>query len=198
MLSSLLLASATAAFNVPAPSHVLPATARAGILRLMAVQEPATEEAEDTEPPLGLPIFTLKERDDGWDDVRESIKFAKKDRVKAWDEVNSRYLQPAARWSKVLSEEVGVIMPTNLEAPTVKPSTFKPPKLPAVSRASKKEAVAGAVQGFAALLPKEPASRQKTKDAKVVPAVANVAFPAVALALPASILAFLLFTHYVH
>ena len=37
--------------------------------KMVAEGAAAEEEEEEGEPPLGLPILTLKERDDGWDDV---------------------------------------------------------------------------------------------------------------------------------
>ena len=38
------------------------------------VEKDAAAEEEEVEPPLGLPIFTLKERDDGWDDVVSKLE----------------------------------------------------------------------------------------------------------------------------
>merc|ERR1719310_2511988 len=64
-------------------------------------------------------IFTLEERKDGWDDVRGSIKGAIKDRqgaVEALNEWNANYVKPAARWAKVLAEELPL---PSVEMPSV-------------------------------------------------------------------------------
>jgi hypothetical protein len=78
-------------------------TASRATLRMEAA-EAATASNTTTEE-LPDSIFTLQERDDGWDDVRASIKAARDDRKDAWDLINQEYVKPAARWSKVLAEE---------------------------------------------------------------------------------------------
>ena len=57
-------------------------------------------------------IFTMKRRNDGWDDVRDSIDTANKDRSKAIGSLNEwseKYVAPAGRWAKVLAEELPVL-----------------------------------------------------------------------------------------
>ena len=68
-------------------------------------------------------IFTLQERDDGWDDVRSSIKKQIKDRQQPYEDIKRDYLEPTAamlktagRWTKVLAEEVSGI---ELKPPTM-------------------------------------------------------------------------------
>jgi len=72
-----------------------------------------------TNKPISLDDrFSLQDQDDGWDDVREAIRFAKKDRAKAWKQLGE-YVGPrvktasdtaatASRWAKVLADEVDV------------------------------------------------------------------------------------------
>ena len=57
-------------------------------------------------------IFTMKRRNDGWDNVRDSIDTAIKDRSKAIGSLNEwseKYVAPAGRWAKVLAEELPVV-----------------------------------------------------------------------------------------
>lgn len=91
--------------------------------------------SEDSEPET---IFTLQERADGWDDVRNSIKQAKKDRSGAWEDIQRDYLKPTAAWTKVITTEIkeivvdkrdvldmqGVVTPTK---PPAAPSPSPPP-----------------------------------------------------------------------
>lgn len=90
----------------------------------------ASEANSDAPAPDG--IFTLEERKDGWDDVRGSIKGAIKDRqgaVKALNAWNTQYVAPAARWAKVLAEELPL---PSVEMPSVDlPSVDLPSKLTA-------------------------------------------------------------------
>ena len=93
-----------------------PTGLRMSPLAVSMQQQPLEEEEA---PSSAKAIFTLEERGDGWDDVRGWVVDAKKDRAKAWDElsgsvknVNSEYIQPTARLTKVLVEEAGVVVPT--------------------------------------------------------------------------------------
>lgn len=86
-------------------------------------------------------IFTLQDREDGWDDVRGSIKEAIKQREGPYNLVKEKYVEPTARWTKaaveVASESlgatptidvkgmVGSVTPTNLELPKVSLSAPK-------------------------------------------------------------------------
>jgi hypothetical protein len=54
-----------------------------------------------------------QERNDGWDDVRSSLKSSLKDRSKAWEEVKSMYVEPTVeltktttRWTKAIVETI--------------------------------------------------------------------------------------------
>lgn len=57
-------------------------------------------------------IFTLLEREDGWNDVRMAVNASKRDRAKAWGELvdwvdrASDYVRPASSWVSVIGEEV--------------------------------------------------------------------------------------------
>ena len=54
-------------------------------------------------------IFTMEKRGDGWDDVRDAILDAKKERVKAVETIKEKYgpgFSSAARWARVIAEEV--------------------------------------------------------------------------------------------
>lgn len=64
-------------------------------------------------------IFTLQEREDGWDDVRSGIKAAIKDRQKPYNQIMEEYVEPAkyyGRFAAVVVEDLvnatGVVMPT--------------------------------------------------------------------------------------
>lgn len=137
---------------------------------------------------------------------RQGIKDGKKDRAKAWEELNKMYIDPAARWTKVIADEVGLLeTPKAGDVSLPKLSAPTMPKLsaPNLSAPDKKQVVKSGVQGFAGLvgsLPtKKPVKKAAPKKAvdKVVPAVANVAFPAVVLTLPAALLAFTFYEKYV-
>jgi len=62
-------------------------------------------------------IFTMEERDDGWDDVRRGVIEAKQERVKAVEQLKEKYgpgLASAGRWAKVITEEVVKVSPPDL------------------------------------------------------------------------------------
>ena len=176
--------------------------ARQRSLPLLLAEEKAAsvEVEEDVEPPLGLPILTLKDRDDGWNDVRQSIIKGKKERAPAWNALNAKYIGPVTRWSKVIADEVGLIdlqapkVPTDLSLPTL-----SAPKLPATKRDQVKAGVNGLAGALKSLpQPKAPAKKAVAppKKTEVVPAVANVAFPAAALVTPGILLAIIAYQFY--
>merc|ERR1719331_3627488 len=63
-------------------------------------------------------VFTLEEgQGDGWDDVRRGVIEAKKERVKAVEQLKEKYgpgLASAGRWAKVITEEVVKVSPPDL------------------------------------------------------------------------------------
>merc|ERR1719331_926990 len=63
-------------------------------------------------------VFTLEEgQGDGWDDVRRGVIEAKKERVKAVEQIKEKYgpgLATAGRWAKVLTDEVVKVSPPDL------------------------------------------------------------------------------------
>lgn len=67
--------------------------------------------------------FTLEKRGDGFDDVRDLLTGAKKDREKPWKEVNEDYVQPAARLTKALAEELP--LPSLPSLPSLAPGEKK-------------------------------------------------------------------------
>jgi len=97
-------------------------------------------------------IFTLEDRDDGWDDVRNTIKTARKERIGAWEEIQRDYVKPTAAWTKVITSEIkeivvdkrpmldvdGVVTPTKQSAAPSPPPLFasrpSPPPPPAAPR----------------------------------------------------------------
>merc|ERR1711924_102970 len=83
-------------------------------------------------------IFTMQDRDDGWNDVRNAIVTFKKERVGALDQLKSLLKRDtdaikssaAGRWSRVLAEELingvgvklgegGISLSKGVEAPSV-------------------------------------------------------------------------------
>ena len=88
--------AAVASFQLP---HAAPRTA--GLRSMVIASETEVEQKRASD------IFTLEERDDGWDDVRQSIKEAKKQRQQPWEDINRDYIGPTTRWAKVIAEEVG-------------------------------------------------------------------------------------------
>ena len=122
-----LVLSASSAFQLPASSRA--AAPAAALCRLTLVR--AAEEAdEEGVAILKDTLFTLEERDDGWNDVRQAIKTAKKDRLKAYNEINDMYIDPAKRWSKVIADEISELRSGDAPSAEVKP----PPAAPIFSR----------------------------------------------------------------
>ena len=89
-MSAIVMSALSLGFSAPGALHAV----RAPLSIIAAAPEP------ESEPKQASDIFTLQERNDGWDDVRGSIKFAIKDRTKGWNELKDNYVEPAARWSK--------------------------------------------------------------------------------------------------
>jgi len=133
--------------------------------------------------PLGeLPILTLEERGDGWDDVRQEIVRQKKEREKPLNELkewNEKYVAPVARWTKVIAEEVSgaeLSAPTleapKLSAPKLSAPKLSAPKLSVPSKLDKKKVTKTAVRSVAGAidrLPKKkppPSRSPKKKVAK--------------------------------
>ena len=102
------LSSYAAAFQLPATPLAKSAPAAATQLRRVGAIR-AAEETDPDAPPkiLDGTLFTLEEREDGWDDVRQNIKEGIKQREKPLQEIRDMYIKPAQRWAKVLSEEIG-------------------------------------------------------------------------------------------
>ena len=92
---ALVLASCTA-FKAPVGAS-RPALRHQRAAAVMASEQPSVETEEATAVPET--IFTMQERNDGWDDVRNSIKEAKKQREKPWNDIQQEYILPAKRWS---------------------------------------------------------------------------------------------------
>ena len=83
---------------------------------LMSVEESAVSEEMPVAEMDGkvVPtktIFTMQDRDDGWNDVREGIREEIKQRERPLKDVQENYVQPVAKWSKVLWEEFGPELP---------------------------------------------------------------------------------------
>ena len=129
---------------------------------IVASEEPPTKDATE--------IFTLQDREDGWDDVRGSIKDAIKDREKPIALVREKYVEPAKRWSKAFAEvtaetldEVGItsgsVVPTNLP-------NLKAPALPTLSAPAldKKSITKSAIGSLAGVLDAAGDARQAKKQ----------------------------------
>jgi hypothetical protein len=72
-----------------------------------------------------------QERNDGWDDVRSSLKSSLKDRSKAWEEVKSMYVEPTVELTKTTTRWTKAIVETIVEdaGATEKPKPApKPPQ----------------------------------------------------------------------
>jgi hypothetical protein len=113
---ALLQGSLSACSNVRASSGM-----RSAVGNQLRVCQPRLSENTPAEPDT---IFTMQERQDGWDDVRSSIKKQIKDRRQAYDAIAENYVAPTAatlktagRWAKVLAEEASGV---ELKAPTMK------------------------------------------------------------------------------
>ena len=102
----------------------------------------ATSEAEVAacmeKAPSGT-MFTMDERDDGWNDVRAALQAAKKDRakgvddLKTWVDKNSGGVKSATRWAKVLGEEfleTAGVLPEAPKAAPPSPRKAPPPSPP--------------------------------------------------------------------
>lgn len=146
--TALVLPSTTAACRSPAASP----------LRVPAI---CMEEEEQTiASRLGVKepnLFTLEEQNDGFDDVRQAVIAAKKDRSKALGVVKEKYgpaWQTASRWTKVIADEVGGVelQAPDLKAPGLKVPRMKVPELKVpkldVSKVVPTEAAKGAFFGF--------------------------------------------------
>ena len=114
------LISLSSGFN--APGAALPMLQNRVHVRM---SEPAaTDEAEvAVEEPES--IFTLQDREDGWNDLRGAIKTFKKEREKPWKAIKEDYIEPTARWTNAIKEvtletleEADIELPS-LEAPTI-------------------------------------------------------------------------------
>lgn len=108
--SSLQIHATGAHFHGGVQLHALPSLALRTDPLCMLADAPEGEEEKTAAPET---IFTLQDRDDGWDDVRGSIKAAIKDREKPYQDIKENYVKPAAatvataaRWAKVLAEEL--------------------------------------------------------------------------------------------
>ena len=119
---------------------------------IVASEEPPTKDATE--------IFTLQDREDGWDDVRGSIKDAIKDREKPIALVREKYVEPAKRWSKAFAEvtaetldEVGItsgsVVPTNLP-------NLKAPALPSFADEQRPRSVWSSSRLFCSGVPVRP------------------------------------------
>ena len=99
------------ALRVPQP------TLRRSPAPLMSVEETAVSEEmpvaemDGKVVPTEKTIFTMQDRDDGWNDVREGIREEIKQRERPLKDVQENYVQPVAKWSKVLWEEFGPDLP---------------------------------------------------------------------------------------
>lgn len=130
-------------------------------------------------------IFSLQDRDDGWNDVRAKIKAAIKDREKPYNDIKDNYIAPASenlkkagKWAKVLAEEVpGVAIATkaaasaasSTAASAVSNAKLKAPtlKAPTVETKPLKDVAIG---GLASILDAAAASRQAELAKKATPA----------------------------
>lgn len=109
----ILIVHAAAAYTPSAAPRVPRAALRARAVASTRDLEECIVDAESAEERLACvdaesaqeTMFTLEAMGDGWDDVRRYIVDAKKDRAKAWDEVNTLYVRPTAKWTKVLADE---------------------------------------------------------------------------------------------
>jgi len=113
---------------------MLPARRRAHVVASAEPEEAAAAaDPAAAESKRAADIFTLEERQDGWDDVRSSIKSGIKDRSKAWNEINRDYVEPAkdlastaSRYAsaavEVATESAGGITPPDLKG-------ISPPKV---------------------------------------------------------------------
>jgi len=96
----LLLSASTTAFRA-APRVPLPSVRRAPAVVAAAS---ADEEVATQPQPEPETIFTLQEREDGWNDVRGAIKTGIKERTKPWQDINRDYVTPVRKWSAAIAE----------------------------------------------------------------------------------------------
>jgi len=156
---------------------------RAGLI--FASEPSPAAEAEATAEEQPDTIFTLEDRQDGWDDVRNSIKTGIKERaggvegLNAWSE---KYVAPVGRWAKVLADELPVELPSvDLPKPSL-PSAealktaakapaaaFSPPATPAAPAATLKDRALGLTTTLL-----DAAAKQRQAAAKEAPDAAPV------------------------
>ena len=105
-------------------------------LRSIAIvaSEPSEPQSQAEFERRASDIFTLEEREDGWDDVRGGIKAAIKDRKKGYYELKDNYIDPARRYGKAIAEMTSEAIRESegLVVPTL-------PSLPSLSSLSKPE-----------------------------------------------------------
>ena len=156
---------------------------RASLLAASASAELAeapTEEELTAEPQT---IFTMQDREDGWNDVRGAIRAQIDDRAKAWQQLselgsraNKQYLRPTAAVAKVLAEEVAEIV-----QPAVGTS-IKPPDLKALDGQGLRQAGAaaglGLLDSIAAQKQAQKAKPPKTPAKPTAPPKGPDVFPA--------------------
>jgi len=123
---------ATSALQLSAHCAAQPAAVRATLPRLCAAADDEASRGARLGALGDVPILTLQERGDGWDDVRESIKTAGKERQKPLEELKSKYLQPlqeaqirAQATLEVLVEE----LPGSVSTPKVSMPTLSMPEV---------------------------------------------------------------------
>ena len=118
-MSAIVVSALSLGFSAPGALHAVRAPMS---IFASAAPEPEVEDSKASD------IFTLQERDDGWDDVRGSIKLAIKDRTKGWNELKDNYVAPAARWSKAIAN-VTAETASDLNIPQIDASEINVPKL---------------------------------------------------------------------
>lgn len=136
-----------------APDEKKVEMAKDELLECINDSETPAEMQECMEKNAAKTIFTLEERDDGWNDVRKVIDEAKKEREGAFNALTSNFKRDtdsiassaAVRWTKVIAEEVKEAV------------TLSGPEYENVPKAEKPQAEApkaGALQAISAALPK--------------------------------------------
>jgi len=129
-LLGLCLLSVASAYHhtaAPRPQHLQRRRAALVAVAVEVDEEAKPEQKADPEQDRST-IFTMQDRDDGWNDVRGAIRKEIKDREKAWQQlseytagVNDAYIKPTVRMSKVLVDEVVEVLPaSNISAPDLK------------------------------------------------------------------------------
>ena len=99
----LLLLSGSAQGALQSPRLISTKLSSPCVARIAMMAEGTEDTSEE------YPIFTLKDQNDGWDDVRNAIR----ERQKPWmaltdwyKKFDADYVSPTVRWSKVLGQEL--------------------------------------------------------------------------------------------